>query len=103
MFTDKNILIDENDDNDYSSRNFNQSSRPLNQPTNNNPMIARNLIGSEAKKPSIPSFMNSGNNYDQMSSSPDQVKPKTNNNQAKHELYSRNKTKNKNPHVLTLL
>ena len=78
MFTDKNILIDENDDNDFSSRNYNQSSRPLNQPSNNNPMIARNLIGSETKKPSMPSFMNSGNNYDQMSNSPDQDKPKTN-------------------------
>ena len=72
MFPKNNFLIDENDDNDFSSRNYNQSSRPINQPTNNNPMISRNLIGSEAKRTSIPSFMKSGNNYDQMSSSPEQ-------------------------------
>lgn len=75
MFNDKNILIDETDDNNFSSRTYaNQSSRPLNQPSTN-PIVSRNFASPEIKKPVGLNFTK-GSTYEQLNDSPDQINPK---------------------------
>lgn len=50
MFGNQNLLIDESEDNDFTSKTYNRAStsKPLDK-SNREPIIARNLISSESK------------------------------------------------------